>query len=65
MTAEHTKDPCEVSGWGPGHPGQDASDIARDTQVNAEFDPEIGRSTTAPRGAGEVENQPAEGPPSR
>jgi hypothetical protein len=55
MADKSPKEPSEVSGWGTGTTNQDASDIARDTQVNAEFDPEIGRATTAPRGAGASE----------
>jgi hypothetical protein len=46
------KDPAEVSGWGftrSGKSPQNFSDIARRSQLNTEFTPEVGRTTTQGR----------------
>jgi hypothetical protein len=54
---EKLKDPSEVSGWGPSHKkgdkaSQDSSDISKKADVNAEFDPRIGKESLESRGAG-------------
>lgn len=51
------KEPSEVSGWGrkeDGRSPQDYSDIAKKTDKNAEFDPDIGHKSDKPIGEGET-----------
>ncbi len=55
---DDVKDPCEVSGWGPGAKSQDYSDIAKKSEVNAEFDPQFGRPSEEPRGAAPKPREP-------